>query len=52
MRTKQEYGALVEGWIAAAVPRLSADCTRLHAGDTAAQYPDDVAGMEGFVRLM
>ncbi|MFH7825324.1 DUF2264 domain-containing protein [Kluyvera chengduensis] len=52
MRTRQEYSALVEGWIAAAVPRLSADCTRLHAGDTAAQYPDDVAGMEGFVRLM
>lgn len=52
MRTKQHYSALVEQWIAAAVPHLSADCTRLHAGDTAAQYPDDVAGMEGFIRLL
>lgn len=52
MRTKQQYGALVEQWIAAALPRLSSDCTRLHAGDTAAQYSDDVAGMEGFIRLL
>lgn len=52
MRTKQHYSALVARWIAAAVPHLSVDCTRLHAGDTAAQYPDDVAGMEGFIRLL
>lgn len=52
MRTKQHYSALVQQWIAAALPRLSADCTRLYAGDTAAQYPDDVAGMEGFIRLL
>ncbi|BBQ83108.1 TPA: DUF2264 domain-containing protein [Kluyvera ascorbata] len=52
MRTKQEYSALLQGWIAAAVPHLSADCTRLHAGDTAAQYPDTVAGMEGVIRLL
>ena len=52
MRTKQHYSALVQQWIAAALPYLSADCTRLHAGNTAAQYPEDVAGMEGFVRLL
>lgn len=52
MRTKTEYSALVQRWVAAAIPHLSADCTRLHAGDTAAQYPDDVAGMEGFIRLL
>lgn len=52
MRTKQHYSALIARWIAAAVPHLSVDCTRLHAGDTAAQYPDDVAGMEGFIRLL
>lgn len=52
MRTKQEYSAQVTRWITAAVPHLSADCARLHAGNTAAQYPDEVAGMEGFIRLL
>lgn len=52
MQVKNDYCQLAEGWIAAAVPHLTRENTRLHIGETAAHYTDDIAGIEGFARLM
>ncbi|WP_293592774.1 DUF2264 domain-containing protein [Pluralibacter sp.] len=52
MRTKQEYSALAQKWIAAAIPHLARNDTRLVMGASSAQYPAEIAGIEGFSRLL
>ncbi|ABV13566.1 hypothetical protein CKO_02449 [Citrobacter koseri ATCC BAA-895] len=52
MRIRQEYVGLAQQWLASAVPHLRRGNTRLDAGETSAHYPADVAGMEGFSRLL
>lgn len=52
MRARQEYAEKARQWLASAIPHLSCDNTRLDVGETSAQYPMDIAGMEGFARLL
>lgn len=52
MRTREEYCQIAEQWLTDALPWLTRGNTRLNAGETAATYPADVAGMEGFIRLL
>lgn len=51
MRTRDDYSQQVREWIRAAVPYLTRENTRLTVGETAAQYSEDIAGLEGFCRL-
>ena len=52
MRAKSYYSQIAEQWIASARAQFIRGNTRMHAGETAATYPQDVAGMEGFARLL
>lgn len=52
MQGRDEYCDVAREWIAAAVSRLIRENTRLHIGETAAQYSADIAGIEGFARLL
>lgn len=52
MRTRKEYVAIAKQWLSSAIPHLTRENTRLDAGETSAQYPRDIAGMEGFARLL
>jgi len=52
MQVRNDYCQLAEGWLAAAVPHPTRENTRLHIGDTAAHYTDDIAGIAGFARPM
>lgn len=52
MRTRKEYVVIAKQWLSSAIPHLTRENTRLEAGETSAQYPRDIAGMEGFARLL
>lgn len=52
MRTRKEYVVIAKQWLSSAIPHLTRENTRLEAGETSAQYPQDIAGMEGFARLL
>lgn len=52
MRSRDEYCQTAEQWIADVLPWFTRNNTRLNAGETSATYPQDVAGMEGFIRLL
>ncbi|WP_244848678.1 DUF2264 domain-containing protein [Citrobacter sp. FP75] len=52
MQERQEYAEKAQQWLASAIPHLTRESTRLDIGETSAQYPADIAGMEGFARLL
>ena len=52
MRARQEYVEMARKWLVSAIPHLTRDNTRLDVGNTSAQYPADIAGIEGFARLL
>jgi len=52
MRTKNDYCELAQQWLTAATHGFSPGHTQIKMGETSAQYPASVAGMEGFSRLL
>lgn len=52
MRKRQDYVEIAQHWLTSAVSHLTHENTRLEAGHTSAHYPVEIAGMEGFARLL
>ena len=52
LKTRDDLARLAADLIAPLVPRLSPGRARLELGDTGAAYPPDIAGMEGFSRVL
>lgn len=52
MLTRQALSELAQRWLASASVNLTCDNTRLEVGETSAHYTKDIAGMEGFARLL
>lgn len=52
LHSNQNYCQSALRWITDATRHFSPGCTRIRMGETAAQYPADIAEMEGFSRLL
>lgn len=52
LHSKQNYCQSALRWISDASRQFSLGCTRIKMGETAAQYPEDIAEIEGFSRLL
>lgn len=52
MQERQKYVEKAQQWLASAIPHLARSNTCLYIGETSAQYPAEIAGMEGFARLL
>lgn len=52
MRIKHDYCELVHQWITAAISGFSPGHAQIKMGETSALYPANIAGMEGFSRLL
>lgn len=52
MRIKHDYCELVHQWITAATSGFSPGHAQIKMGETSALYPANIAGMEGFSRLL
>ncbi|MFP2241007.1 DUF2264 domain-containing protein [Pseudescherichia vulneris] len=50
--SKQDYCQLALRWIEDAAHDFSPGCSRIKMGETSAQYPAEIAQMEGFSRLL